>query len=1082
MNTFKQNMLKMEKEQETQILDTKKAAPRKDSFSKKSMNDLHSNNIYAEKIESLRKSSGNFIKTVNVSQQEKHDLLKNIKVGFAPVQDGSLTRIKAVQMVRVITAVVDGKFNKQVAEYTKAKTESETKVSKDSYLPKFTPHGFKIDGFHKNEATDEGLNTFTANGVFHADLDNIPKNDLDRVWDALLTTKPFYMMVSPSKDGIKCFWMNDLYADKDSYKMFSAGGKGDRKTHMKMNRIMVKDLLKVAGIVEYYDQAPTNDNSLCYVSDNTRIHLDDDYSVYSVKPALGFINNINKQVNNIESKSKIIRKKMNELGAKEVKPSETIINNRVQATIDKFSNNTKSFTTGDGNGAAYSMACSMIAKGVDELRIIDELNMFKARFSKQPSWTAESKIENAKNNGAKPTIELEYKGADKATYNKLDDELSILDAKKKFVEKCLKTISFNEDATKKETVKKGELVFDNDIKNLKLTCMTGLPATGKTYTATKDAVNSMINDKTCSLYILPDRASMRRGVEGSRYEEVINHLKKLVDNGVLTMADFMAYKDRVVTIYASDNTDVDQKYGAVATQFDNVFRFDKDFVKNGGIVFMTFAGFLTVNTNELDLSNVHLLFDDVDGLSTPVKLNTNKALWSSAQKKELLKHFESEKRSNSYKITGLSKEGLQYYVENEKNGDAEKLFKRVDEVKTIHADNKAIFYTFKPEVDKGYNVYKSKIIDVDTFVNFGKGVTFIGDSVQENPIVKLLTKAGVQYIERNLKLRIKNFNKRAGSIYYVTEYNMSKTKMNNIKERGLMITDAIKEKFKMGRKALLCVNNDQLQDGELSRDLENHFQLTTVAANTKGRNDLKENDLILGLFRCDLPIDVKLTTEDIQGLGADELENWIQINLLLQAFFRGVLRYENDNRVCDIVVPNKAHADAMVNQIFLETGVKLQTKCLDDKVSKAFENGKRGVRPLSGKAMDDKTKKARQRLIKKFGLDDVETIINKIGLGELLIKMNGLRGEKAKEMINSLLLSVPEIPEGKEDNQSGTLSNVDDVDEVDVMCHELPLLTVNSDESINELFNDVAANDSDYEQPIEVKQMDFSLTNQINFA
>lgn len=927
-------------------------------------------NIYVEKIDALHKASGNFTKVVLTSTDKKQDLLKNINVGFAPVQDGSFTKIKGVQLVRVITAITEGKFNAPVAEYKKAKAASETKVSKDSYLPKFTPHGFKINGFHKIESTDEGLNTFTANGVFHADLDNIPKNELNRVWDALLTTKPFFMMVSPSKDGIKCFWLNDLYVNNDSYKAFAAF-KGDRKAHMNMNRIMVKDLLKAAGIVEYYDQAPTNNNSLCYVSDDTRIHLDDDFSVYGIKQALAFINNVNKQAKSIDDKIKNVRSSMSELGASELKLSDSMIDARVRSTIEKFSNNTKSFDAGDGNGAAYSMACSMVAKGVDDSRIILELDLFKARFSKRPTWTAESKLNSAKANGAKPVVELEFNGADKVAFGKLENELNILSEKKAFVDYCLRAVSFVDKKVKVEEEKKGELVFNKDIKNLKLTCMTGLPATGKTFKATKDAVRDMIDDKACSLYILPDRASMRRGVEGSRYEEVIKHLTALVNTGELSLKEFEAYKDRVVTIFASDAADEEQKYGTVASQFDNVFRFDKDFVKNGGIVFMTFAGFLTVNTTDLDLRNVHLLKDDVDGLSTPVKLNTNGALWTSQQKKDLLNYFEYEKRSNSYKINGLSKDGLEYYVENEKNGNAEKLFKRVEEVKTIHADNKAIFYTFKPEIDKGYNVYKSRIIDVDTFVNFGRGVTFIGDSVQENPIVRLLTKAGVNYQEENLKLRIKNFNKRAGTVYYVTEHNMSKTKMNNIKERGFMITNAIKKEFAGGRKALLCVNNDQLQDGELARDLEHHFDLTSVPANTKGRNDLKENDLILGLFRCDLPIDVKLTTDEIQGLGADELENWIQINLLLQAFFRGVLRYEIDDRVCDIVVPNKAHAEAIVNQIFLETGVKLNTKCLDENVSKSFENGKRGVRPLSGdKAMDAKTKNTRRAIKKKVDAID----------------------------------------------------------------------------------------------------------------
>ncbi len=1044
------------------------------------------NNIYVEKIDALHKASGNFTKVVPTSTDKKQDLLKNINVGFAPVKDGFLTKIKGVQLVRVITAIAEGKFNAPVAEYKQAKKESETKVSKDFYLPKFTPHGFKIDGLHKIESTDKGLNTFTANGVFHADLDNIPENELNRVWDALLTTKPFFVMVSPSKDGIKCFWLNDLYTNKGSYNTFAAF-KGDRKAHMNMNRIMVKDLLKMAGIVEYYDQAPTNNNSLCYVSDDTRIHLNNDFNVYSVKQALAFINNVNKQVKSIDEKIKSVRSSMSELGANELKLTEPMIDARVQSTSEKFSNNTKSFATGDGNGAAYSMACSMIAKGVDDSRIILELDVFKARFSKRPTWTAESKLNAAKKNSARSSIALEYKGADKVAYAKLVDELRTFNCKKTFVDNCLKAVSFVDEKVNVEKEHKGELVFDKSIKNLKLTCMTGLPATGKTYTATKDAVRSMIEDKACSLYILPDRASMRRGVKGSRYEEVIKHLTVLVNTGELSLSDFKAYKDRVVTIFASDAADEEQKYGTVCSQFDNIFRFDKSFVSSGSIVFMTFAGFLTVNTSDLDLRNVHLLFDDVDGLATPVKLNTNKSLWSSQQKKDLLSYFESEKRSNSYKINGLTKAGLAYYVENEKNGDAEKLFKRIDEVKTIHADNKAIFYTFKPELDKGYNVYKSRIIDVDTFLNFGRGVTFIGDSVQENPIVKLLTKAGVNYQEENLKLRIKNFNKRAGTVYYVTEYNMSKTKMNNIKERGLMITNAIKQVFENGRKALLCVNNEQLQDGELARDLEHHFDLTSVPANTKGRNDLKENDLILALFRCDLPLDVKMTTGDIQGLAADELENWIQINLLLQAFFRGVLRYENDVRVCDIVVPNKAHADAIVNQIFLETGVKLNTKCLDDNVSKAFENGKRGARPLAGKAMDAKQRKSKQRLVKKFGVDDVQVVIDKIGLDKLLKKLSGIRGAKAEEMFNSLLLSVTEIPEGKYKHQFVTLSDEGSIGD---KCHELPLLMGNSDsnnESNNikiydELFSQDAANDPVMdEQPMQFKSMQDNVKN-INFG
>ena len=120
------------------------------------------------------------------------------------------------------------------------------------------------------------------------------------------------------------------------------------------------------------------------------------------------------------------------------------------------------------------------------------------------------------------------------------DELRTFNCKKTFVDNSLKAVSFVDEKVNVEKEHKGELVFDKSIKNLKLTCMTGLPATGKTYTATKDAVRSMIEDKACSLYILPDRASMRRGVKGSRYEEVIKHLTVLVNTGELSLSDFKA--------------------------------------------------------------------------------------------------------------------------------------------------------------------------------------------------------------------------------------------------------------------------------------------------------------------------------------------------------------------------------------------------------------------------------------------------------------------------------------------------------------------------------------------------------------
>lgn len=87
-------------------------------------------------------------------------------------------------------------------------------------------------------------------------------------------------------------------------------------------------------------------------------------------------------------------------------------------------------------------------------------------------------------------------------------------------------------------------------------------------------------------------------------------------------------------------------------------------------------------------------------------------------------------------------------------------------------------------------------------------------------------------------------------------------------------------------------------------------------------------------------------------------------------------------------------------------------------------------------------------------------------------------------MFNSLLLSVPEIPEGKDDNQLGTLSVEGSID---INRHELTLLTGISDsnnESIennkiyDELFTQDAANDPVIEeQPIQFKPMQNNVKN-----
>ncbi|GAA78191.1 hypothetical protein [Pseudoalteromonas sp. BSi20495] len=128
--------------------------------------------------------------------------------------------------------------------------------------------------------------------------------------------------------------------------------------------------------------------------------------------------------------------------------------------------------------------------------------------------------------------------------------------------------------------------------------------------------------------------------------------------------------------------------------------------------------------------------------------------------------------------------------------------------------------------------------------------------------------------------------------------------------------------------------------------------------------------------------------------------------------------------------------------------------------------------------MDEKERKSKQRLAKKFGVDDIQNIIDKIGLDELLNKMNGLRSAKAEKIFNSLLLSVPKLPERTSDNQLGTLSAEGSIGD---KCHELTLITGISDsnnESIDnnkiydELLNQDAANDPVIEeQPIQLKPM-----------
>lgn len=1044
------------------------------------------NNIYVEKIDALHKASGNFTKVVPTSTDKKQDLLKNINVGFAPVQDGSFTKIKGVQLVRVITAIAEGKFNKPVAEYKKAKATSETKVSKDSYLAKFTPHGFKIDGFHKIESTDEGLNTFTANGVFHADLDNIPENELNRVWDALLTTKPFFMMVSPSKDGIKCFWLSDLYTNKDSYKTFAAF-KGDRKAHMNMNRIMVKDLLKVAGIVEYYDQAPTNNNSLCYVSDDTRIHLDDDFNVYSIKQALAFINNVNKQNKNIDGKIKNVRSNMSELGAKELKLTEKIIDARVQATIDKFSNNTKSFATGDGNGASFLMACSMIAKGVDDARILIELDSFKARFSKRPTWTAESKLNSAKANGSKPVVELEFNGADKVAFDELESELKALNDKKAFVNNCLRAVCFVDEKVVYEQEKKTKI--ESMIAKTELTgkhllnLFEGMVGAGKSYKTNKLMAQLLAKNEDVILAVHSKDAITKR----------INERGGLNDAIIEEFGALKGIEVANTTIKVQSGNDGEMSYQNVSQQFESG-AMNNDRVNGCGRLFLiTHAAMMKLPYDVLTHKK-NLFIDDDTTILERVELG----LFNNNELKEYLSYFDFDMRKNAknedvYCFKGIK--GKEYLALLDSTKGQGKNAIRTEVTKTYESLEKYKDSQLIIEVVDGDKGVMNKLtvcsmLSANIMAEF-ETVNFVGDNIMNN--------FNVMNFVKNHKVKVNEFTKYNANRYNFQKVNgkvnvglwsiagENKFTINKMKTQERIVnglSDTVSKLFKKEHRNILFSSNRATSG--FKEKLDGVFEVTTVSTNTRGANNFMDNTLVVcGGVNTLNPTEMKAVC-NWMGITQAQVEDSIRRDSMVQNFFRGCLRKGTQSERFDFITPDNEDAKYLKDRLVNEFGniFDIKINCLDSVLEGYFANESAGRKVLdkSKGTLNGAEKIKISRLYKRFGKDEVKTIIDKIGVDELLNKMNGLRGAKAEEMFNSLLLSVTLLLEGNTGDNKVTLSE-------DVKSDKIIILKGNSDnnESIennkiyDELFNQDAANDPVIdEQPIQFKAMDNSQL--INFG
>lgn len=950
------------------------------------------------------------------TKEEAIKIIKTIKISFGDKQEHT-DNVKPYNLYDLLKSLEQKAFDADISSYHDAKKLSAQKVNKNEFLPCFLPHAV-MTGKRKltNNSGKFDHSRWAVSGLVHADLDNIESGEFDSIWDKLKTTKPLFLFRSPN-GGIKCFWLTNINNSLENREMF-----------MHLARYIVKSLLTKANIdAKFYDPAPMNANSKCYVSGGPefKIEISPSFQVIDIEPFKNAILRIFKDKKNLEAKrTRLLEKAANDGDIQ----SWANLSDKQRINYESWATNKlakeASASKNKGNSTSFRYACYLLSEcKMDEHTALEYMSKLKhsigarATFDPKKQLEAAFKTTNCNNLGGVVKTEIfsslvqktedEISGLNRKlsaiTRNTIDTKATtekeewakILASKPKELDAVTAVEDDDPELITIEEADKSPLKL-KDLSALSVSIITGLPSSGKSYKMCRDSVGWMLAGDI-TIYVAPDRQSIKKTVADSRFQEVEKCLKDMLSAGKIIKDQFDFYMKNVHTIFSADK-DSGSKKQMVSIQFDNALG-DITAAGKGGIILMTMAGMMTVDLSGIDAKKTRIVFDDINDLPSVMSLGT----WQSTEKNRLLNYIDVDTTGSCHKVKGITLEGLKYIDAEKSKGDRHPMYERIESARKKSRTNKSTYYTTELRPDGGYDVSVVSMLNLDILSSF-KEIYFAGDQVEYNPYVLLLAKkCGVKINNIKLPSRTNRLQDRVKKIYYLTEHNFGKSRTERQQELPNQIAVAIKAKFgnSSHKNALICLNNDQKDLGIFKEELKDDFDLTVASANTKGLNHLKENTLILNAFKCDLPVSMKHVLSNITGLSFDEIEIFIHRNLLMQNLFRGCLRHKDDPRICDYVAPSKKDAEFIKERLLSEAGVNVEIECLDNKVSDYYKPLLAGRISKMGVAMTTAQRTQLKGLRKQFGdkVDDIDIQI-------LLSEMKGLRGENRTAKFNKLLSNV----------------------------------------------------------------------------
>lgn len=307
--------------------------------------------------------------------ENTNNFIADLKVGFCNFGENWVTPKPVTEIIKLLEQQAYRcnieSYQEQVAKYGKAS------VSKYDHIPLFIPHSVYENTRKRTDDNGRWMyETFELSGVIHADLDGVPKEEFESVWDKLESTNPLFLFRSPN-GGVKCFWVHNLQSTLLTKTLF-----------MNVCRMFVKDTLTKLDLGLYYDRAPTTANSNCFFSGGDGFVIKSNIPIFKrehvkdLNPYLKDVALLAREEKRLEQVISEKRGKVETVGWNNISKERQ---ERINARIEKFADdmmqdiihtNSKSM----GNGQSYRLACCCKGLGVGFERTLTELTLFKSRL------------------------------------------------------------------------------------------------------------------------------------------------------------------------------------------------------------------------------------------------------------------------------------------------------------------------------------------------------------------------------------------------------------------------------------------------------------------------------------------------------------------------------------------------------------------------------------------------------------------------------------------------------------------------------------------------------------------------------